>query len=154
MGKDHSQFLNLTPPAEEVDYNLLSPYTVEDVTEGNIPPLLKKPAIGDTVDHPFIARCKAQCDVDKNRKVPRIMLDPWVNNKTIISSGSVFSYGTDCYYNILQNPQYTVYFPDKSLTHYEYQIDVNVTAMSGVVATIHNGTSLFLTDPFESIEVE
>jgi hypothetical protein len=43
------------------------------------------------------------------------------------------------------------YTPDKSLTHYDYQIDVNVTAMEGVVATIHNGTSLFTTG--DSLEI-
>ena len=43
------------------------------------------------------------------------------------------------------------YTPDKSLTYYDYQIDVNVTAMEGVVATIHNGTSLFTTG--DSLEI-
>jgi len=80
------------------------------------------------------------------------MLDPWLNSKTVVSSGNDFSVGTDCYYQFFQNPLYMAgYKPDKSLTYYDYQIDVNITVMEGVVATIHNGTSLFTAQ--DSLEV-
>ena len=79
------------------------------------------------------------------------MLEPWFSNKIILSQGIDFTVGTDCYYQFLQSPLSTYIIPDKSLNFYDYQIDVNVTVMEGVVATLHNGTSMFTTG--DAIEI-
>ena len=61
-----------------------------------------------------------------------------MNNHTVISAGgSKFKPGTDCYWEILQNVGL-----EAGSQYYDYQIDVNITSMTGVLATIHNGTVL------------
>ena len=89
--------------------------------------------------HPFIQRCMFTCDAKTARKSPTVLLDPGMNNKTLLSSeGSKFKPGTDCYWDLFQNP--TI---DAGNQYYKYQIELNFTQMNGVLVTVHNGTSLF-----------
>ena len=81
----------------------------------------------------------ATCDAKTARKSPTVLLDPGMNNKTLLSSeGSKFKPGTDCYWDLFQNP-----YVDAGNQYYKYQIELNFTQMNGVLVTVHNGTSLF-----------
>ena len=54
---------------------------------------------GTSVYHPFLERCRTQCNVTAARETPKINLDPSLNNRTSLSSGGRdFAAGTDCYY--------------------------------------------------------
>ena len=51
--------------------------------------------------HPFIERCMAMCNAKYARKSPTVMMDPYTNNKTILSGGgSKFKPDTDCYWEL------------------------------------------------------
>ena len=73
-----------------------------------------------------------------------------MNNHTVISAGgSEFTSGTDCYWQILQNVGLTA-----GTEYYNYQIDVNITSMNGVLATIHNGTVLLFAGDATEVNFE
>ena len=82
--------------------------------------------------HPFLERCKNTC---KQTEGPDITLDAGLNNYVAISgSGRQFSGETDCYF-IAKGDVAQV--RSKS---YDYMLQLNITYMVGVQATIHNGT--------------
>lgn len=98
--------------------------------------------------HPYIARCMGLCNPKTARKSPTVLLDPYSNNKTIISGGgSKFKADTDCYWELFQNPQITA-----GNKYYKYQIELNFTQMAGVLVTVHNGTNLFFAG--DAVEVD
>ena len=69
------------------------------------------------------------CNPKTARKSPTVLLDPYSNNKTIISGGgSKFKADTDCYWELFQNPQITA-----GNKYYKYQIELNLTQMAGVL---------------------
>ena len=97
---------------------------------------------GENILHPFLQRCKEQC---VSETTPDFQMDPSLNNYTAISgSGRQFTDGTDCYFSAEATSKLI------RSDYYNYQIDLNITYMKGVLATIHNGTDVFsIGDPLE-----
>ena len=82
--------------------------------------------------HPFLERCKNTCN---QTPTPDITLDSGLNNYVAISgSGRQFSGEKDCYFIAKGDVD------QLRSKKYDYEIQLNITYMVGVQATIHNGT--------------
>ena len=76
-----------------------------------------------------------------------IRMDPTLNNMTAISgSGRLFKDKQECYFHAYAVDEYA------RSDEFSYYVDLNITYMVGVLATIHNGTDLF--EMGDAIEVD
>ena len=75
-----------------------------------------------------------------------IWVSPIENDYTVIGGSFSNEVDEECYYEIYAWP-----YEHLLSSYYDYQIDINITAMSGVKAKLHNGTFIYWAD--DMIEV-